>query len=427
MKSFQHHPLQGKIRYWNDRIAAWKESGTYLYFRTFDGITGTTLTVGGNELLNFSTYSYLNLNGDPRIAAAVKQAVDRYGTGTIASFVSGGGFDLHNQLKEQIRRFTGREDVVLFTSGFVANVSTITALIGEGDWVIADTLNHASLHEGCGRSGGVFKLFRHHDLAGLEKLLKRAQADQGGSLVVCDAVYSMDGDVLNLPAVHALCQRYNALLMVDEAHSVGVLGAHGHGIEEHFGMPGAIQIKMGTLSKTIPANGGYIAGDQAFIDFLRFAAKGHLFSGAITPANAAAALEGLRLIEVEGGELIARLQANIAYFKRLMGERGFVLRADPLPPGVPDIATPIVPVMVYEEEKGLRMSQYCFDHGLFIIPASYPVVPKGKARLRATLTAGHTQAQIERAVELIDEAAHVVGAALAPVEEAGLAAAECCV
>ena len=418
MIATEHHPLYDKVRTCNQRIDEWKRNDDYFYFSYFDGIDGPKLTVDNRKIVTFSSYSYLDLISNKRIAAAAQAAIDTYGTGTIGSFVLGGGYDVHRDLVEKIASFTGREDAILFTSGFVTNMGTITALVGKGDHVISDNLNHASLIEGCHRSGGVFRVFRHNDMAQLEKLLKRSHKAKGGSLVVCDAVFSMDGDILNLPKVVELCRQYNALLMVDEAHSIGVLGETGHGIEEHFATGPVIDIKMGTLSKTIPAGGGYIAGKKDLINFLRWGAKGHLFSGAMAPGTAAAALEGFRIIEEEGVARKQKLFAALHYFKSKMSEAGFILgSSEKAVAGHDDVDTPIIPIMICDEKKALHMTRICLEDGLYIPAIVYPGVAKGKERLRATLTAGHGKEEIDTGVEILVNAAKKAGLAL-PMNDA---------
>ncbi len=407
----QQHPLLNKIKAWNDRIAQWKADDEYFYFKTFDGIDGPRMTCDGRLVVTFSSYSYLDLLNDQRVLQASKTAIDRYGAAAVASYVLGGGYDLHQQLVDKICQFSNRQDALLYTSGFMTNLATITSLVGKEDWVISDANNHASLMEGCQRSGGIFRPYRHNDMQGLERLLKRAHKQRGGSLVVCDAVFSMDGDILDLPKVSALCKKYNALLMADEAHSIGAIGATGRGIEEHFGMPNAIDIKMGTLSKVIPAAGGYITGSRELINFLRFGAKGYLFSGAMAPGTAAAALEGFRVVEQEGAERRQKLFDRLIYFKKKMADRGFVTDSGPTLSDdvITDNLTPIVPIMIYDESKALRMTQICFKEGFFIPAIAYPGVSKGWERLRVTLTSGHTFQELDAAIDVLTMAAEQVG------------------
>ncbi|MBF0625800.1 MAG: aminotransferase class I/II-fold pyridoxal phosphate-dependent enzyme [Magnetococcales bacterium] len=420
MGKISDHPLFNKprLREWQERIATWKEQETDFYFQSFDGIDGPELIVAGRRILNISSYGYLGLNGHPRILRATREAVQTYGTGTFASFVSGGGLDLHQRLVAELAHHSRRDDAVLFTSGFITNVATITALVDRGDFVISDLLNHASLNDGCQRSGATARYYPHNNMAMLEKRLQQAsqaiatQADHAGRgiLVVCDGVFSMDGDVLNLPEVTRLCREYNALLMVDEAHSMGVLGADGGGLEDYFGLDGAIDIKMGTLSKTIPSNGGYIAANRDFTDILRYAAKGHLFSGAMSPGNAAAALEAFRVLRDEGSQRRLTLLLNLERFRTMMQSRGFEVgqgiapdhRGNPTP-------MPIVPVAINDEERTLRLARYCRDNGLYVIPAAYPVVSKGKERLRVSLTAAHSAGQVAEAVGILTRGAAAVG------------------
>ena len=244
-------------------IASRKQSRNdmYFYLQPVEEIDGPWVYTGGQRKLMFATYSYLGLLKHPRIIQAAQAAAAKYGTGTHGVRLLGGTLDLHAKLEARIAQFCGREDAIAYSTGYVTNLATISSLVGRGDWVVSDRWNHASIVDGCLLSQGRFKRFRHNDMDDLERLLIQAP-ESVGKLVVADAVFSMDGDIFELPRAIELCRKYNARLMLDEAHSLGVLGASGHGIEEHFNMVGATDIMMGTLSKTIPGIGGYIAGDH---------------------------------------------------------------------------------------------------------------------------------------------------------------------
>lgn len=279
-------PLSWKIDAMWERVKRTQEEDTYYYFQPVEEIDGPWVVTEGKRKLMFATYTYLGLINHPRIVAAAKAAADKYGSGTHGVRILGGTLDLHAQMERTIADFVGRDDAIVYSSGYVTNLATISTVVGKGDWVLSDKWNHASIVDGCVLARGEFKRFRHNDMNDLERQLRRAP-ESAGKLVVADAVFSMDGDIFDLPAAVELCRRYNARLMVDEAHSLGVLGATGKGIEEHFDMPGSIDVKMGTLSKTIPGIGGYIAGDEKFITFLRHSARGFVFSAALPPAVAA--------------------------------------------------------------------------------------------------------------------------------------------
>lgn len=348
----------------------------------------------GSRQLMFATYSYLGLLKHPYITSAAQAALDRYGSGPRGSRLLGGSLDLHYQLEKRIADFLGRESAITFTAGFMTNYTTISTIVGPGDWIISDQLNHASILDGCAASGALFRVYRHNDMKNLEDILRDAPKSVT-KLVVADAIFSMDGDILDLPTTVELCQKYGAILMVDEAHSLGVLGATGRGIEEHFGMPGSIDICMGTLTKTIPAGGGYIAASKRLIDFLRFSARGYIYSAAMSPPVAAAAIAAFDVIEDEGKERRSALMRNVNYLIAGLRSAGF---------NTGKTCTPIVPVVVGSNANAMAMTRYCQEHGLFVLPVLPPAVPLGTARLRLNVTSDHTIEDIQLALDVIIEA-----------------------
>src|SRR3990172_238740 len=290
-----------------DRIDGLKEADLYFYNQPVDELKGNARAiVRGREMLMFASYSYLGLLGHPRINAAATAAIDKYGTGTHGVRLLAGTLALHEELENTIADFKHAEAAITFSSGYVTNLTAISTLVGRHDSVICDKLNHASIVDGCLLSGANFTRFKHNDMEDLERALKEAST-KGTKLVVVDAVFSMDGDLIDLPRVAALCQKYDAWLMVDEAHSLGMVGKTGRGIEEHFGLGDVVDIKMGTLSKTIPSVGGYVAGPKDLVGYLRHASRAYIFSAALPPAQAAAALEAFRVI-LDEPERIARLR-----------------------------------------------------------------------------------------------------------------------
>jgi len=256
---------------------------------------GARVRVQGREMLMFASYSYLGLLGHPKINAAAKAAIDEFGTGTHGVRTLAGSLDLHAELEEDLARFKQTEDAITFSSGYVTNLTAVSTLVGRHDAVICDKLNHASIVDGCLLSGAEFVRFRHNDMDDLGRCLQRAEG-KGTRLVVVDAVFSMDGDIINLPRMVELCHEHRARLMVDEAHSVGVLGRTGRGIEEHFGLGSVIDLKMGTLSKTIPSVGGYLAGGRDLIHLIRHTSRAYIFSAALPPAQTAAAKAALEVM-----------------------------------------------------------------------------------------------------------------------------------
>ena len=328
------------------RVEAVSQGGIYFYNMPVTELRGgARVVVNGREMKMFASYSYLGLIGHPRISQAAKSAVDRFGTGTHGVRTLAGSLTLHRELEEMISHFKGTDDAITFSSGYATNLTTVSTLVGRHDTVFCDKLNHASIVDGCLLSGAKFVRFRHNDMQDLEERLQEAPS-KGARLVVSDAVFSMDGDILHLPPLVDLCRRYHAWLMIDEAHSLGVLGETGRGIEEHFHMPGVIDIKMGTLSKTIPSVGGYIAGAKDLITYLRHQSRAYIFSAALPPAQAAAALEGFRVIEDEPWRVKA-VQRNAAHF--IQSVRGHGL--DTL-----QTETAIVPVLCGTDDRAFRMT-----------------------------------------------------------------------
>jgi 8-amino-7-oxononanoate synthase len=380
------------------RVAALQGRGLYFYLQPLEQLDGAWVTTGGRRMLNFASYSYLGLLGHPRIEAASQDALRRYGTGTHGVRLLAGTLPLHDELEETIARFKGAEAAIIYSSGYVTNLSTVSALVGRNDVVICDKFNHASIVDGCLLSGARFLRFRHNDMAGLERRLQQADPE-AGKLVVVDAVFSMDGDIINLPEVIRLSREYDALLMVDEAHSLGVLGETGHGVEEYFGLEGLVDIYMGTLSKTIPSVGGYVAASQELITYLKHVARGFFFSAALPPAQVAAAKASFEVIEEEP-ERVKLVQRTVELFLGGLKERGFdTLHSE----------TPIVPIMCGEDERAFQMTKLCQAEDIFVLPVVSPAVPVGLARLRANVTAAHSEEDIAHALDVFERAGRAAG------------------
>ncbi len=392
------NPIQKRIEMMNQRVAELQESGLYFYLQPLEELDGAWVVTGGRRMLNFASYSYLGLLGHPKIEAAAQEALARYGTGTHGVRILAGTLPLHNELEQTIARFKKSEAAIVYSSGYVTNLATVSSLVGRNDVVICDKFNHASIVDGCLLSGAGFVRFRHNDMAGLERRLQQADPD-AGRLVIVDAVFSMDGDIINLPEVSRLCREYDALLMVDEAHSLGVLGETGRGIEEYFGIADAVDIRMGTLSKTIPSVGGYVAGNQELITYLKHVARAFVFSAALPPAQTAAAKASFDVIEEEP-ERVKTLQRNVELFLGGLKELGF----DTL-----DSETPIVPIICGEDERAFQMTKLCQEEDIFVLPVVSPAVPVGLARLRANVTAAHSEEDIAHALEVFERAGKETG------------------
>lgn len=393
-----HNPIAWRIAQMNERVRSAKEQDLYLYLQPAEVVDGVHVTINGRKMLQFASYGYLNLLHHPKIQAAAQAALEEFGSGTHGVRILAGTTRVHVELEQTIARFKKTEDALALSSGYVTNLGTIAALLGRNDVVISDKLNHASIVDGCLLSRAKFVRFEHNDMAALEQALGEAPKD-AGKLVVVDAVFSMDGDIINLPEVIRLCRKYQALLMVDEAHSLGVLGETGQGIEEHFGLENSIDIKMGTLSKTIPSVGGYIAGSAELITYLKHSMRAFVFSAALPPTSAAAAKASFEVIQEEP-ERVKALQANVNYFIKGLQERGF---------NTLNSATPIVPIITGDDERAWLMAKLAQDSGIFVLPVVAPAVPNGTSRIRANVSAGHTLAEIEQAMTVFEQAGRTVG------------------
>ena len=398
---FQHtdDAVTRRIRAMNDRVKGLKENDLYFYNQAVQEMRGDAkVLVNGREMGMYASYSYLGLVGHPRINEAAKKAVDKYGTGTHGVRTLAGTLTIHNELEETIANFKHAEAAITYTSGYATNLTVVSTLMGRGDYVLSDKLNHASIVDGCLMSGAEFRRFKHNDMEHLETMLKNVP-DGASKLVISDSVFSMDGDIIDLPKVVELCKKYNAWLMMDEAHSVGVLGKTGTGIEEHFGLGDVIDIKMGTLSKTIPSVGGYVAAKKEIINYLRHASRAYIFSAALPPAQAAAANEAFKVILDEPWR-IEQLNANTKQFIGGLKSAGFdTLLTE----------TAIVPVICGSDEVAFAMTREGQRQDVFILPVVSPAVPEGLARLRATVTATHEPAEIDRAMNIIIEAGKKLG------------------
>ena len=388
-----------RVRALTERVAGLKEHDLYyLNMPVEEILPGCKVRVRGREMGMYASYSYLGLVGHPRINEAAKKAVDKFGTGTNGVRLLAGTLTIHKELEETIANFKHAEAAVTYSSGYVTNLTVISGLMGRGDYVFSDKLNHASIVDGCLMSGAEFRRFRHNDMEHLEGLLKNAPADVA-KMVVADSVFSMDGDIIDLPKVLELTKKYNAWLMIDEAHSVGVLGKTGTGIEEHFGLGNVIDIKMGTLSKTIPSVGGYVAASKEIVTYLSHLSRAYMFSAALPPAQAAAANEAFKVILDEPWR-IERLNENTKQFIGGLKSRGFDTMLT---------ETAIVPVLCGDDDMAFAMTREAQHNDVFVLPVASPAVPEGLARLRATVTAAHETSEIERAMDVIGEAGKKLG------------------
>lgn len=389
---------ESKTAWIAEEIAGLKDQGLFTHIRTLGSPQGAWLVVDGERVLNFSSNNYLGLANHPRLIEAAKQAMDRYGVGPAAVRTIAGTMDLHLELERRLAEFKGAEAAVTFQSGFTANLATIPALVGKGDVIFSDELNHASIIDGCRLSRAEIVRFRHADPDDLRQQIA-ATTGYGRRLIITDGVFSMDGDIAPLPALAEIAEALGILLMVDDAHGEGVLGRGGRGIVDHFGLHGRVDVEIGTLSKAFGVVGGVVAGKQTIVDWLRQRGRPFLFSSAMTAPDVAACIAAVDVLE-ESTELVERLWSNADYFKRGMNELGFDTGAT---------QTPIVPVMLGEAPLAQRFSRRLFEEGLFAMAIGFPTVPHGKARIRVMNSATHTRDDLDQALEIFAKVGRELG------------------
>jgi 8-amino-7-oxononanoate synthase len=378
-----------------EQLRAAREADLLPYFRILESAAAPVVEMEGAERVMLGSNNYLGLTGDPRVIQGARDALERYGTGLTGSRLLNGTIDLHLQLEAELAEWMGTEEAIVFTTGHQANLGCLGTLLGPGDTVIADSADHASILDGCILSRAKLRPFRHNRLDKLEKMLERAGDDGGGVLVVVDGVFSMEGDVADLRRIVELTQAHGARLMVDEAHGVGVLGARGAGASELLGVESAVDLRMGTFSKSLASCGGFIAGPHEVIDFLRVASRAFLFTAAGVPAAVGAALAALRVIRSdEGPALFARVLDNAAYLRDGLASLGYQVVADHL-----GVTTPIVPVVVGDDWKAVLLWRALYDAGVYVNVALHPAVPPAGALLRTSVMATHERATLDRALE----------------------------
>jgi 8-amino-7-oxononanoate synthase len=384
-----------------EQLEAAKQGDLLPYFRILESQAGPVVEMEGRETIMLGSNNYLGLTTDERVKQAARDALEQYGTGVTGSRLLNGTTPMHIDLERELADWMGTEDAIVFTTGYQSNLGAISAILEPGDTVICDSGDHASILDGCKLSGARLRPFRHNRMDKLETMLERAVADGSGTLVVVDGVFSMEGDVCDLPPIVELCRRFGARLMVDEAHGVGVLGKRGAGACELFGLEDEVDLRMGTFSKSLASCGGFIAGSEEVIEYLRISSRSFIFSASAVPAAVGAALGALRIIRSEGPELMARLLDNAAYLRQGFREMGLkVVEPGTLPDGT-EATTPVVPVIVGEDWQAVLLWKALFEAGVYTNVALHPAVPPGGALLRTSLMATHERDQLDRALEII--------------------------
>ncbi len=376
-----------------------KRQGLFRPLRVLTSAQGPRAEIDGRRVINLSSNDYLGLANDPRLRRAAIEATERYGAGTAAVRTIIGTLDMHLELERRLAEFKGTEAAIVFQSGFTCNSGVIPVLVGEGDVIISDVLNHASIIDGCRLAKAEIRRYAHKDMAELETQLQAAQGFRR-RLVITDGVFSMDGDIAPLPEIVRLCEQYGAISYVDDAHSSGVLGKNGQGSVHHFGLQGRVDVQVGTLSKAVGVLGGYVATSRALVDLLIHRGRPFLFSTSHPPAVTAAAIEAINIMEREP-ELIARLWANARRFKEGLNALGF---------NTGHSETPITPVIIGGEREAMEFSDELFRLGVFAQGIAFPTVPKGQARVRTIVSAAHSEADLAEALAAFERAGRAIGA-----------------
>ena len=392
---------QNPLQYLSDQLGDLRAKGTAPKLRVLEGEQKPVCVIDGREVINLASNNYLGLTTHKAVRKAAIEAVRHYGAGAGAVRTLAGTMKLHMELEEQIAAFKNVEACVVFQSGFTANAGTVSAVLGKDDLIVSDELNHASIIDGARLSKATIKVFKHKDVKDCERILEETANWNGKKLIITDGVFSMDGDIAPLPELCDLAEKFNCIMMVDDAHSSGVLGRGGRGTVDHFGLHGRVHIQVGTLSKAIGAMGGYVCGSRDLIDFLYLRARPFLFSTSHPPATAAACQAAFKLLSSPQGEkLVKKLWANTKFFKRELKKRGFQFKVS---------ETPIIPIHVGEAAKAFEFSKKLFEVGVYAPAVGYPIVAEGKARLRAIVSAGHKREQLLRAADILAEVGKPLG------------------
>jgi len=381
-----------------------RAGGTYFKLRVLDDAQGPLCHYDGREVINLASNNYLGLCNHPKLREAAIAAIVKYGAGSGAVRTIAGTMRIHIELEEKIARFKGVEACVVFQSGFTANAGTVSSILGKDDFILSDELNHASIIDGARLSRAKIKVFRHKDVDHAEELLKEIQNEPGHKLVITDGVFSMDGDIGPVGALAYLCEKYGAIMMVDDAHASGVLGRNGRGSADHFGATKRVDVQVGTLSKAIGALGGYVCGSRDLIDYLYHRARPFLFSTSHPPSVAASCIAAFDILENEP-ERIERLWSNTHYFQEQLTHAGFDIGGRTTPKS----ETPITPIIIGDGRNTMDFSRAVFEQGLMATGIAFPTVPEGKARVRCIMTSEHTRPQIDKALEILTGTAKKMG------------------
>lgn len=375
------------------KIEQLKKEGVYRVLPVNETPSEAVITLNGKRVINLCSNNYLGFANHPRMKDAAKRAIDNYGVGSGAVRTISGNQKIHEDLDKKIAEFKKEEAALVFQSGFLANLGVIQAITDEGDLIISDSLNHASIIDGVKLSKADRAIYPHNDMKALEEILKTRRKDYNEVLIITDGVFSMDGDLANLPEIVRLAKKYKAKTYVDDAHGSGVLGSRGRGTVDHFDLHGEVDYIMGTLSKAIGVVGGYIAGSHEMRDYLLHRGRPLLFSTSLMPAAAGAAIEAFTMLE-ESNEYTERLWENTKYFQSKLVELGF---------SIGETVTPITPLMIYDEAKTMVFAKKLLERGVYTSGIVFPTVPKGKARIRMMISSDHKKKDLDYAIKQIYE------------------------
>jgi len=371
------------------------EMGIYPYFRVIESDQDTVVNINGKKVLMFGSNSYLGLTNHPKVKEAAKKAIEKYGTGCAGSRFLNGTLDIHIQLEERLADFVGKEAALVYSTGFQVNLGVVSSITGRNDYILLDSLDHASIIEGSRLSFSKVVKFEHNNMKSLESKLLLCEKDKL-KLIVVDGVFSMEGDIANLPEIVKIAEKFNAAIMVDDAHGIGVLGRNGRGTADYFGLTDKVDLIMGTFSKSLASLGGFIAADKYTINYLKHNSRSLIFSASITPASAAAVLAALEIMENEP-ERIKHLWDLTHYAHKAFRELGF---------DIGKTQTPIIPLYIRDNIKALTLTQKLLEEGIFVNPVVSPAVPKEDSLIRFSLMATHTFEQLNEAIEKIGKVAH---------------------
>jgi len=381
-----------KCRQFEDAKKA-QEAGVYPYFRPIESTAGSTVVTHGKRRVMIGSNNYLGLTHHPRVQAAAKRAIDVYGTGCTGSRLLNGNLILHEELELKLAKFLGKEACLVFSTGFLSNQGALSSLVGRGDVIYSDRENHASIIEGTRVAIGDTLKFRHNDMADLERILKSTREKYDGALIVADGVFSMSGDIVHLPRIIELAKQYNCRVYIDDAHSLGVLGPKGQGTEHHFGMAGAADLVMGTFSKSFASIGGFVAGKEEVIHYIKHKSRPFIFSAAMPPAAAGTVLECLKIVEEEPQHL-ANLWRNARKMSTELNRMGY---------NTLNSQTPVIPLLIGDDFTAFAFTQKLYELGVFATPVVRPAVPDGCALIRTSYMASHTDEDLDYVLEVLDK------------------------